>query len=72
MYTNKFERSQNRFYAKFENFAEFPILDDDLVLSGNIMINFKTRGAMVDSDLFRITFNTAFIGYKNKIVCNRW
>ena len=43
-----------------------------LPLFGNIMINFKTVGSMKNSDLFRFSFNTAFIQKSNVIVGTRW
>ena len=43
-----------------------------LPLFGNIMINFKTVGAIRNSDLFRFTFNTAFIPKSNILIGTRW
>ena len=36
------------------------------------MIKFKYKTAFSAANLFRITFNTAFIGTDNKIAIDRW
>jgi hypothetical protein len=36
------------------------------------MIKFKYQGALSSPDLFRVTFNTAFIGTENVLNINRW
>ena len=36
------------------------------------MIKFKYKTTFSSANLFRITFNTAFIGSDNKIAIDRW
>ena len=43
---------------------DFPV-DKKIHLSGSIMISFKEITLFSISELFRITFNTAFIGENN-------
>ena len=47
------------------------IIDANPLLKGNILIEFKTETWGSSKDLFRITFNTAFIGKRNKLVMRR-
>jgi RNA polymerase subunit RPABC4/transcription elongation factor Spt4 len=56
----------NRSEAVFHNilsgmvYFKFP----PLKLYGNILIQFKSKGSMKDTNLFRLSFNTAFVGGK--------
>ena len=70
-YENKNEKDQVRFYKADENVIELP-LKDDLPLFGNIMVKFFTKGKISDADLFRVTFNTAFIKSDNIIKLSRY
>lgn len=60
-----------RFYFKQEGQIKLSI-PKKVKLYGNIMIKFKYKTSFSSSDLFRITFNTAFIGTENNIAINRW
>jgi hypothetical protein len=51
---------------------ELPILEEDVHLYGNIMIVFKDQKATGNSVIFRVSFNTAFIGDSNLIEVDRW
>ena len=45
---------------------------DPVLLFGNLLVKFKNVGSMSNSNLFRITFNTAFIGPSNRLEYGRW
>jgi len=70
LYENKKNLDQCRFYWKDEIKIDFTI-QEKLVLVGSIMISIKNRGTLNNYELFRVTFNTAFIGKSNKLVCHR-
>ena len=44
----------------------------ELPLFGNIMIKFNSMGTLSNTDLFRATFNTAFINSSNILKLNRY
>ena len=46
-------------------------IDANPLLKGNILIEFKQKNFTNVKDLFRITFNTAFIGKRNRLVLTR-
>lgn len=60
-----------RFYGQDENKIELR-LPGKLQVHGNIMIKFKYHSTLMTLDLFRITFNTAFIGTNNTLNLSRW
>lgn len=60
-----------RFYGQDENKIELK-LPGKLQVHGNIMIKFKYHATLMTQDLFRITFNTAFIGTSNMVKLSRW
>ena len=60
-----------KFYYKTDEVIDL-VLNAKIHLYGNIMVQFKNKGSIGNSDLFRITFNTAFIDYTNFINCSRW
>lgn len=68
IYSNKDNKDQVKFYSKKNGCIELEI--DNLALFGNILIQFKTMGSLSNSNLFRTTFNTAFIGRNNSIEVN--
>ena len=70
-YDNKNEKDQVRYYTKEERVIELPV-NSQLPLFGNIMIKFNAVGTLSNSDLFRVTFNTAFISSTNKLRLNRY
>ena len=43
-----------------------------MLLYGNIMIVFKDSKMTGNSEIFRLSFNTAFIGEDNLIEIDRW
>ena len=51
---------------------DLPILEQDVLLYGNIMIVFKDQKVTGNSEIFRVSFNTAFIGDSNMIEVDRW
>lgn len=44
---------------------DLPILEEEVLLYGNIMIVFKDQKVTGTSEIFRVSFNTAFIGDSN-------
>ena len=65
IFDNKGYKDQQRFVTKLEGEIDLP-LHEPQILFGNIMIKFFTKGTLLNnSELFRVTFNTAFIGFKN-------
>jgi hypothetical protein len=52
-----------KFYGKNKGLIDLDI--NNLPLYGNILIQFKTVGSISNSNMFRTTFNTAFIGKNN-------
>lgn len=46
-------------------------LPQKIRLYGNIMIKFKYTTTFSTADLFRVTFNTAFIGSENELKISR-
>lgn len=44
----------------------------DVILCGDNMIQFKNISILGNENLFRITFNTAFIDSSNKLHLKRW
>jgi len=70
-YDNKNEKDQVRYYSKEERVIELPV-NSQLTLFGNIMIKFNALGTISNSDLFRVTFNTAFIPSTNVLKLNRY
>ena len=71
VYDNKDDKNQVKFYYKTDEVIDL-VLNAKIHLYGNIMIQFKNKGRTSNSDLFRITFNTAFIDYTNCMICSRW
>jgi|DEB0MinimDraft_12_1074336.scaffolds.fasta_scaffold43206_1 hypothetical protein len=47
-------------------------IDPPIMLYGDIMVQFKSVGSINQSNLFRITFNTAFVESENKLKLSRW
>lgn len=64
IFDNKQYKDQQRFVNKLEGEIDLPV-HDPLLVFGNIMIKFFSKGKINNSELFRVTFNTAFIGTKN-------
>lgn len=69
IYSNKDNKDQVRFYSRDDGFIQLDL--DNLPLFGNILVQFKTVGSISNSNLFRTTFNTAFIGRNNLFEVNR-
>ena len=69
LYTNKDKKDQVRFRYCEEGMINFEI--ENLELYGNIMIQFKSIGQLSTTNLFRITFNTAFLNIENKVQIKR-
>lgn len=59
-----------KFYYAQEGIIDL-VIRDDVPLVGNILIQFKAIGKLTTSNLFRISFNTAFIDRSNKIVVDK-
>ena len=72
IYTNKDDENQVRFY--YENEVIDLVLPGKLRLYGNIMIKFyfSSSFAFTPQELFRITFNTAFVPVDNRIEVDRF
>ncbi len=70
VYSNKDDKDQVKFYESSLGMIKLK-LKQPLHLHGNILIQFKQIGTLMTSNLFRITFNTAFIDKKNKLLCDR-
>lgn len=70
MYDNRNDEDQCRFYFKQEGCIKLR-LPKKIRLYGNIMIKFKYATTFSTADLFRVTFNTAFIGMDNELKINR-
>ena len=52
---------------------DLPIIGKPVILFGNIMIVFKDQSKITgNGEIFRISFNTAFIGDDNLIEIDRW
>lgn len=51
---------------------DLPIYGKPVLLYGNIMIVFKDSKMTGNSEIFRLSFNTAFIGEDNLIEIDRW
>jgi hypothetical protein len=64
-------KDQVRFYGEDEELIELK-LPRRLKLYGNIMIKFKYHTTFGTGDLFRLQFNTAFIGTDNTLDLSRW
>lgn len=47
------------------------VFDEPLKLYGNILLKLKHMGSMTVSNIFRISFNTAFVPYNNTIKIDR-
>jgi hypothetical protein len=62
---------QVRFYGEDEGKIEL-MLPGKLQLHGNILIKFKYHGTFNTPEMFRISFNTAFIGTSNILDLSRW
>ena len=71
LYDNLNETNQVRFYFKQEGMIKL-VLPQKLRIYGNIMIKFKYTTTFSNSDLFRVTFNTAFIGSDNELNLDRF
>ena len=70
MWDNKHIKEENRHYKGSERLIEFN-LHRPLRLFGNIMISFRQVGVFKTTELFRITFNTAFIAKQNRMELDR-
>ena len=70
LYENRKNLKQCRFYSRLEGKIDLKI-KDKILLVGSIMIMVKNKGTLSNYELFRVTFNTAFIGSDNKLVCHR-
>ena len=70
-YDNKNEKKQVKYYTKEDKFIELSV-NKNLNLFGNIMIKFNNMGTLSNSDLFRVTFNTAFIPQNNILKLHRY
>lgn len=71
IYDNLEESEQVRFYGQDEGQIEL-ILPGKLKIYGNILIKFKFHSTFSTADLFRIQFNTSFIGTDNTLDLSRW
>ena len=47
-------------------------VEGSIILTGSILIVFKQSSFASTTDLFRLTFNTAFIGERNYLKLSRW
>ena len=70
LYDNKEEPDQVKFYPKSEGVIQL-VLKTKLHLYGNILMIFKHSGSTMNSEIFRLSFNTGFIPSRNMIHCNR-
>lgn len=70
LYDNFYNKEQNRHYKGSEKQIEY-VLPRPQPLFGNIMISFRQVGTFKTSELFRITFNTAFIQKQNTMELDR-
>lgn len=71
IYHNLDMKEQVRFYGEDEGTIELR-LPGKLRIYGNIMIKFKFHSTFSTADLFRVQFNTAFIGTDNTLHLSRW
>jgi len=69
LYSNREKKEEVRFRYADEGIITYNI--ENLELYGNIIIQFKTIGKLTTSNLFRITFNTAFLNVENKVQIKR-
>jgi len=73
LFDNKNQKDQVKFYYITERVIELEIISDmPVLLYGNLLVKFKNMGTMSNQNLFRITFNTAFIGPSNRLEYGRW
>ena len=76
MYDNRFvskETNQVKTYDRDKDIKiDLPMYGKPVHLFGNIMIVFKDIKVTGNSEIFRISFNTAFIGDDNVFEIDRW
>lgn len=69
-FDNQNEPDQVRHYTQHEQEIDIEI-KTMIPLCGSMLVVFKHRGLMGDSDLFRVSFHTGFIGRSNTLTCTR-
>ena len=76
LYDNRYtsrESNQVKHYDRDKDAKiDLPIHGKPVLLYGNIMIVFKDSKMTGNSEIFRLSFNTAFIGQDNMIEIDRW
>lgn len=72
MYTNKNDKDQVKNYKRGKDEEVVFDVDATVQVKGNIKIDFRSFGGLgSDKEVFRITFNTAFIGESNRLFLTR-